>query len=91
MFTRLEGAKERLGIEDYSVSQTTLEQIFLKKVHESEAMGQEDEGAAKGLYSLVLPVPGTTKGAWKHATQPLQRACAERENKEKGKREEERK
>ena len=34
LFTLLEGAKEELGIESYTVGQTTLEQVFLSKAAE---------------------------------------------------------
>jgi ATP-binding cassette subfamily A (ABC1) protein 3 len=36
-FRRLEGAKAKLGIEEYSVSQCSLEQIFIKFAKDSEA------------------------------------------------------
>jgi len=50
LFSRLHGGKEEIGIVDYSVSQTTLEQIFIKMVKEetieegiSDEAVEEDE------------------------------------------------
>lgn len=40
-FTQLENTKVELGIEEYSFSQTTLEQVFLKFSHYTEAGGGE--------------------------------------------------
>uniref|UniRef100_A0A0U9HSF2 Putative ABCA protein n=1 Tax=Chrysomela populi TaxID=154003 RepID=A0A0U9HSF2_CHRPP len=39
-FSQLEKAKVELDIEEYSFSQTTLEQVFLKFAHEDEADGE---------------------------------------------------
>jgi len=45
MFSLMESARERLGMQDYALSQTTLEKIFLKFASEQE----EETGAAPGL------------------------------------------
>ena len=37
VFGKLEEAKEQFGLEDYSVSQTTLEQVFLDLIKEQKA------------------------------------------------------
>jgi len=48
IFARIEGAKERLGVEFYSVSQTTLEQVFLE-FSKRQAAADEQNAPAAGL------------------------------------------
>ena len=45
MFSRVEEAKDRLGIEDYSLAQTSLEQIF----NYFAAQQEEEHGVARGM------------------------------------------
>jgi ABC-type multidrug transport system ATPase subunit len=54
-FRHLEEHKARLHIVDYSLSQSTLEQIFLKKIRPNqEALEDEEEAAAKALRPTYL-------------------------------------
>ena len=45
MFSLIEGNKERLSIQDYSIAQTSLEQIF----NQFAAQQEEEKGLAAGL------------------------------------------
>nr|QST14978.1 ABCA5 protein [Diaphanosoma celebensis] len=42
-FNSLEGARDDLSIEEYSLSQTTLEQVFIRFAHEQEAVDQDED------------------------------------------------
>jgi hypothetical protein len=39
VFKAVEGARERLGIEDWGVTQTSLEEVFVKITQEAERTG----------------------------------------------------
>jgi len=55
MFDKMEGARSTLEIQDYALSQTTLEKIFLKFAAEQE----EEIGGAPGLAAAPPPPPAT--------------------------------
>ncbi|RLN94812.1 hypothetical protein BBJ28_00020797, partial [Nothophytophthora sp. Chile5] len=46
MFALVEGVKDKMHIREYSVSQTTLEQIFNSFASQQE----EEQGVARGVY-----------------------------------------
>ena len=48
VFALLEGCKERLGIEDYQLGQTTLEEVFLRFAEEADAEEQSAGGRGAG-------------------------------------------
>eukprot|EP01032_Pedospumella_encystans_P031086 gene31086-35083_t len=45
-FTQLESRKAELGIEDYSVAQPTLEQVFIRTVNKHTPGGDKNAGSA---------------------------------------------
>ena len=63
MFGTIEEAKEKLCVEDYSVSQTSLEQIF----NQFAAQQEEEQGNAAGIVkpqgTLVAPPTATVVGS----------------------------
>jgi hypothetical protein len=46
VFGKFEDAKQRLGIQEYGVSETTLEQIF----NQFAALQEEETGAVRGMH-----------------------------------------
>ena len=48
LFRRMEGVREEYGIKEYAVSETSLEQIFIRFA----ALQQEEKGAVAGLTSI---------------------------------------
>ncbi|POM70930.1 ABCA1 lipid exporter [Phytophthora palmivora] len=73
MFALVEDVKTKMHIREYSVSQTTLEQIF-----NSFASQQEEEKGAARSKDKAIPRKETRKAASKAASKPTGAAAAQR-------------